>query len=24
LMMDKDTWQGKKYAPNNDIRNIFI
>jgi radical SAM protein (TIGR01212 family) len=24
LMMDRDTWQGKKYSPNEDIRNIFI
>ena len=24
LMMDKDTWQGKKYAPNNDIMNMFV
>jgi len=24
LMMDRDTWQGKKYTPNEDIRNIFI
>ena len=24
LMMDRDTWQGKKYAPNNDIMNIFV
>jgi len=23
LMMDRDTWQGKKYAPNEDIQNIF-
>ena len=24
LMMDRDTWQGKKYTPNNDIMNMFI
>ena len=24
LMMDRDTWQGKKYAPNNDIMNMFV
>ncbi|HYF84320.1 MAG TPA: TIGR01212 family radical SAM protein [Clostridia bacterium] len=24
LMMDRDTWQGKKYTPNKDIQNIFI
>ena len=24
LMMDRNTWQGKKYAPKEDIRNIFI
>ncbi|HNR03886.1 MAG TPA: TIGR01212 family radical SAM protein [Bacillota bacterium] len=24
LMMDRDTWQGKKYEPNNDIMNIFV
>jgi uncharacterized protein len=24
LMMDRDTWQGKKYTPNKDIENIFI
>ncbi len=24
LMMDRDTWQGKKYAPNKDIESIFI
>lgn len=24
LMMDRDTWQGKYYAPDWDIRNIFI
>ena len=24
LMMDRDTWQGKKYTPNRDIENIFI
>ncbi len=24
LMMDRDTWQGKKYTPNEDIRNIFV
>ncbi|HYE84307.1 MAG TPA: TIGR01212 family radical SAM protein [Clostridia bacterium] len=23
LMMDRDTWQGKKYTPNMDIQNIF-
>jgi radical SAM superfamily enzyme len=23
LMMDRDTWQGKKYAPNKDIENMF-
>jgi len=23
LLMDRDTWQGKKYTPNMDIRNIF-
>lgn len=23
LLMDKDTWQGKKFAPNKDIGNIF-
>lgn len=22
-MMDRDTWQGKKYAPNEEIRNLF-
>lgn len=24
LMMDRDTWQGKKYTPNCDIMNMFI
>lgn len=24
LLMDRDTWQGKKYTPNKDIRNMFI
>lgn len=24
LLMDKDTWQGKKYTPDKDIGNIFI
>lgn len=24
LMMDRDTWQGKKYTPNSDIENIFV
>lgn len=24
LLMDRDTWQGNKYTPNEDIRNIFI
>lgn len=24
LMMDRDTWQGKKYTPDKDIQNIFI
>ncbi len=24
LMMDRDTWQGKKYTPNKDIENIFV
>lgn len=24
LMMDKDTWQGKKYTPNRVVQNIFI
>jgi len=24
LMMDRDTWQGKNYTPNEDIGNIFI
>lgn len=24
LMMDRDTWQGKKYAPDRDVENIFI
>jgi radical SAM protein (TIGR01212 family) len=24
LLMDKDTWQGKRYAPNRDIENMFI
>ena len=24
LMMDRNTWQGKKYAPNSDILNMFI
>ena len=24
LMMGRDTWQGKKYEPNNDIMNIFV
>jgi radical SAM protein (TIGR01212 family) len=24
LLMDRDTWQGKKYTPNEDIMNMFI
>lgn len=24
LLMDRDTWQGKKYTPNREIQNIFI
>lgn len=24
LLMDKDTWQGKRFAPNKEIENIFI
>jgi len=24
LMMDRDTWQGKKYTPNCNIMNMFI
>jgi radical SAM superfamily enzyme len=24
LMMDRDTWQGKEYSQDKDIRNMFI